>query len=74
MPRTLLKRPSARRVRREKGGVILHDEPFPLTAMLGWAAGKADWKDGFMWNNIGSQFGADDAHARYEPEPPHPKG
>ncbi|MFI9781444.1 hypothetical protein ACIHCV_43785 [Streptomyces sp. NPDC051956] len=32
-----------------------------LTAMLGWAAGVADWKDGFMWNNIGSQFGADDA-------------
>jgi hypothetical protein len=31
------------------------------TAMLGWAANKADWKDGFMWNNIGSQFGADDA-------------
>lgn len=33
-----------------------------LTAMLGWAVGKADWKDGFTWNNIGSQFGADDAH------------
>ncbi|MEU0837379.1 hypothetical protein [Streptomyces sp. NPDC005969] len=32
-----------------------------LTAMLGWAAGKVDWKDGFMWNNIGSQFAADDA-------------
>ncbi|MER5912684.1 hypothetical protein ABT124_19865, partial [Streptomyces sp. NPDC001982] len=32
-----------------------------LTAMLGWAVGKADWKDGFMWNSIGSQFGADDA-------------
>ncbi|MFF8279967.1 hypothetical protein ACF05T_28340 [Streptomyces lateritius] len=35
-----------------------------LTAMLGWAAGKVDWKDGFMWNNIGSQFGAD--HARHQ--------
>ncbi|MGW0629400.1 hypothetical protein [Streptomyces sp. NPDC002758] len=32
-----------------------------LTAMLGWAVGKTDWKDGFMWNSIGSQFGADDA-------------
>ncbi|MEV6687708.1 hypothetical protein AB0N28_20585 [Streptomyces sp. NPDC051130] len=32
-----------------------------LTAVLGWASGKTDWKDGFMWNNIGSQFGADDA-------------
>ncbi|WP_405634184.1 hypothetical protein OHB53_08535 [Streptomyces sp. NBC_00056] len=32
-----------------------------LTAILGWAASKADWKDGFMWNNIGSQFVADDA-------------
>ncbi|WP_411087324.1 hypothetical protein [Streptomyces sp. 061-3] len=31
-----------------------------LTAMLGWA-NKAGWKDGFMWNNIGSQFGANDA-------------
>ncbi|MGW6356660.1 hypothetical protein ACWFR5_16075 [Streptomyces sp. NPDC055092] len=27
-----------------------------LTAMLDWAADKADWKDGFMWNSIGSQF------------------
>ncbi|MFW6692607.1 hypothetical protein [Streptomyces sp. MAR4 CNX-425] len=33
-----------------------------LVAMLGWAAGQADWKDGFMWNNIGWQFKADDAH------------
>ncbi|MBT2408688.1 hypothetical protein J7I97_34665 [Streptomyces sp. ISL-87] len=32
-----------------------------LTAMLGWAAGKADWRVDFMWNNIGSQFEADDA-------------
>ncbi|MDT9692014.1 hypothetical protein Q5762_27525 [Streptomyces sp. P9(2023)] len=31
-----------------------------LTAMLGWAAGKADWQDSFMWNNMGSQFRADD--------------
>jgi hypothetical protein len=31
------------------------------TAMLGWAANKPDWKNGFMWNNIGSQFRADDA-------------
>ncbi|WP_432007093.1 hypothetical protein [Streptomyces parvus] len=31
------------------------------TAMLGWAANTADWKDSFMWNKIGSQFGADDA-------------
>jgi hypothetical protein len=27
-----------------------------LTAMLGWAAGRGDWRDAFMWNNIGSQF------------------
>lgn len=31
-----------------------------LTAMLSWAANKTDWRDGFMWNNIGSQFAADD--------------
>lgn len=31
-----------------------------LTAVLGWAVGKADWKVDFMWNNIGSQFEADD--------------
>lgn len=35
-----------------------------LTAMLGWAAGKAGWKDGFMWNNIGSQFRADEAQGQ----------
>ncbi|MFJ2774696.1 hypothetical protein [Streptomyces sp. NPDC087300] len=28
------------------------------TAMLGWAASKPDWKDGFMWNNIGALVGA----------------
>ncbi|MER5990199.1 hypothetical protein [Streptomyces viridosporus] len=27
---------------------------------VGWAVGKADWKVDFMWNNIGSQFEADD--------------
>ncbi|MEV0918079.1 hypothetical protein AB0I93_27965 [Streptomyces sp. NPDC049967] len=27
-----------------------------LTAMLGWMVGTSDWKHGFMWNNIGSQF------------------
>lgn len=32
-----------------------------LTAVLGWAAVKAGWKDGFMWSNIGSQFRPDDA-------------
>jgi hypothetical protein len=32
-----------------------------LTAMLGWAAGKGVWRDAFMWNNIGSQFGAGEA-------------
>ncbi len=31
-----------------------------LDAMLGWAAGKADWGSGFMWNNIGAQFEAGD--------------
>ncbi|WP_069930153.1 hypothetical protein [Streptomyces agglomeratus] len=35
-----------------------------LTAMLGWAAGMADWKVDFMWNNIGSQFEADAHHGR----------
>lgn len=35
-----------------------------LTAMLGWAVGKADWKVAFMWNNIGSQFGTDDTQRR----------
>ncbi|MEE1755281.1 hypothetical protein [Streptomyces sp. SP18CS02] len=32
-----------------------------LTALLGWAVGKEDWKDGFMWNDISSTSGADDA-------------
>ncbi|MGW6404970.1 hypothetical protein [Streptomyces sp. NPDC055134] len=32
-----------------------------LTAMLGWVAGKAEWQGGFMWNNMGSQLGVDDA-------------
>jgi hypothetical protein len=32
-----------------------------LTAMLGWAAGQVDWKDGFTWNNISAQFEAGDA-------------
>ncbi|MFD5919603.1 hypothetical protein ACFVYP_22350 [Kitasatospora sp. NPDC058201] len=27
-----------------------------LTALLGWAAAKPGWQDGFMWNNIGEQF------------------
>ncbi|MFI8393059.1 hypothetical protein [Streptomyces sp. NPDC085540] len=27
-----------------------------LAALLGWAAAKPGWKDGFMWNNIGEQF------------------
>jgi hypothetical protein len=31
-----------------------------LRALLGWATGKTDWQDDFMWNNIGSQFGAGD--------------
>ncbi|WP_206301840.1 hypothetical protein [Streptomyces sp. AcE210] len=32
-----------------------------LTAMLDWAAAKAAWKDGFMWNSISSQFEACEA-------------
>ena len=24
-------------------------------ALLGWAAGKADWRGGFMWNRIGAE-------------------
>jgi hypothetical protein len=35
-----------------------------LTAMLGWATNKAGWKDGFMWNNIGSEFDVD--HAQHQ--------
>ena len=27
-----------------------------LGALLGWAAAKPGWQDGFMWNNIGEQF------------------
>ncbi|WP_406327388.1 hypothetical protein OG784_32305 [Streptomyces sp. NBC_01617] len=27
-----------------------------LAAMLGWAAGRRDWRDALMWNNIGLQF------------------
>ena len=27
-----------------------------VAAMLGWAQGDSNWKDPFMWNNIGSWF------------------
>lgn len=27
-------------------------------ALLDWAAGKPDWQDGFMWNNLGAMFAA----------------
>ena len=27
-----------------------------LAALIGWAAGKPDWREGFMWNNIGDMF------------------
>lgn len=27
-----------------------------LTALLGWAAGRTDWRSDFMWNSIGSEF------------------
>ena len=27
-----------------------------LDALLGWAADKPDWRDNFMWTNIGSLF------------------
>jgi hypothetical protein len=27
-----------------------------LRALLGWAGDKPDWRDGFMWNNIGHLF------------------
>lgn len=27
-----------------------------LRALLGWAAGTSDWREDFMWNNIGSMF------------------
>ncbi|MER6159740.1 hypothetical protein ABT147_30025 [Streptomyces sp. NPDC001868] len=25
-------------------------------ALIGWVTGKPDWRDGFMWNNIGDMF------------------
>ncbi|MFF9340665.1 hypothetical protein ACF1CG_13090 [Streptomyces sp. NPDC014773] len=31
-----------------------------LAALLGWAAAKPSWKDGFGWDNIGEQFGSRD--------------
>ncbi|MEU6403028.1 hypothetical protein [Streptomyces sp. NPDC046985] len=27
-----------------------------LRAMLGWAAGTSEWREEFMWSNIGSMF------------------
>ncbi|MCX4738576.1 hypothetical protein [Streptomyces antibioticus] len=27
-----------------------------LHALLNWAAAKPNWRDGFMWNNIGAMF------------------
>ncbi|WP_392672276.1 hypothetical protein [Streptomyces sp. LN785] len=29
-----------------------------LAALLGWAAGRTDWRSDFMWNNIGSALTA----------------
>ncbi|MFD6426164.1 hypothetical protein [Streptomyces sp. NPDC060198] len=37
-----------------------------LAALLGWAAAKPNWQDGFMWNNIAEQFGPSE---RETPEP-----
>ncbi|MGW2183643.1 hypothetical protein ACWCXX_37620 [Streptomyces sp. NPDC001732] len=37
-----------------------------LAALLGWAAAKPNWPDGFMWNNIGEQFSSS---SRAAPEP-----
>ncbi|WP_191898883.1 hypothetical protein [Kitasatospora aureofaciens] len=37
-----------------------------LGALLGWAGAKPGWRDGFMWNNIGEQFGPSDCES---PEP-----
>ncbi|MFJ7209829.1 hypothetical protein ACIQWR_40685 [Streptomyces sp. NPDC098789] len=37
-----------------------------LSALLGRAAAKPGWKDGFMWNNIGEQFTTGD-HAASDP-------
>ncbi|MFE5512393.1 hypothetical protein ACFQ9J_17630 [Streptomyces sp. NPDC056529] len=31
-----------------------------LGALLGWARSKPDWRNGFMWNNIGEQFNSGD--------------
>ncbi|GHD63373.1 hypothetical protein GCM10010317_059770 [Streptomyces mirabilis] len=27
-----------------------------LNALIGWAAAKPDWREGFMWNSISSMF------------------
>ncbi|MFB7867898.1 hypothetical protein [Streptomyces sp. NPDC056069] len=27
-----------------------------ITALNSWAKGRPDWKDAFMWNNIGAWF------------------
>ncbi|MFB6808846.1 hypothetical protein [Streptomyces sp. NPDC056387] len=27
-----------------------------IVALNGWSKGRPDWKDAFMWNNIGSTF------------------
>lgn len=27
-----------------------------IVALSGWAKGRPDWKDAFMWNNIGASF------------------
>jgi hypothetical protein len=37
-----------------------------LGALLGWAGAKPGWRNGFMWNNIAEQFGANE---RETPEP-----
>ncbi|MFI5876624.1 hypothetical protein ACIBAH_30060 [Streptomyces sp. NPDC051445] len=28
-------------------------------ALIGWATGKPDWREGFMWTNIGDMFTPD---------------
>ncbi|MFI5648351.1 hypothetical protein [Kitasatospora sp. NPDC051705] len=37
-----------------------------LGALLGWVGAKPGWRGGFMWNNIGEQFGPSDCES---PEP-----
>ncbi|MFJ4829744.1 hypothetical protein ACIP79_07445 [Streptomyces sp. NPDC088747] len=38
-----------------------------LRALLGWAAGRSDWREEFMWNNISATFEAPASEAMDQP-------